>query len=47
MSDAPFTEADVKYLLRARKVVQGVIKDTTENPGAPLLEIILPFNKGR
>ncbi|HXQ38707.1 MAG TPA: hypothetical protein VN843_32195 [Anaerolineales bacterium] len=40
MLDPPFTEADVRYLLRTRKVVQGVIKDTTTNPAAPLLEII-------
>lgn len=40
MSDAPFTEADVRYLLKARKVIQGVIKDTTSDPNAPLLEII-------
>lgn len=40
MSGAPFTEADVKYLLKARKVIHGVIRDTTEDPDAPLLEIV-------
>src|SRR6266480_4713836 len=40
MSDAPFTEADVSYLLRAKKFVQSVMKDTTDDQAAPLLEII-------
>jgi hypothetical protein len=40
MTDAPFTEAEVNYLLKARKFVHGVIRDTTSNPDAPLLEIV-------
>jgi hypothetical protein len=40
MSDAPFTEADVSYLLRTRKIVQGVIKDTTSDEDASLFEVI-------
>lgn len=40
MSDAPFTEANVRYLLKARKIVQGVVKDTTSDENAPLLEIV-------
>lgn len=40
MSHAPFTEAEVNYLLKARKVIRGVIRDTTDKPDAPLLEII-------
>ena len=39
MSDAPFTEAEVDYLLKARKVIQGVTRDTTDDPDADLLEI--------
>jgi hypothetical protein len=40
MSDAPFTEADIDYLLNARKVVHSVIRDTTEKPDASLLEVV-------
>jgi hypothetical protein len=40
MSHAPFTEADVNYLLKARKFIQSVVRDTTDNPDSPLLEII-------
>lgn len=40
MSDTPpFTEADVNYLLKARKIIQGVTRDTTDDPNADLLEI--------
>lgn len=39
MSDAPFTEADVEYLLKSMKVIKGVTRDTTDNPAADLLEI--------
>lgn len=40
MTDAPFTEADVAYLLRAKKFVQTVLKDTVDDQNAPLLEVI-------
>ena len=40
MSHAPFTEAEVNYLLKARKFIHGLIRDTTENPDAPILEIV-------
>jgi hypothetical protein len=40
MSDAPFTEADVAYLLKAKKLVQTVLKDTTDDQSASLLEVI-------
>jgi hypothetical protein len=40
MSHAPFTEADVNYLLKARKFIHSVVRDTTDNPDAPILEII-------
>jgi hypothetical protein len=40
MSDAHFTEADVRYLLRAKKFIHSVIKDTMESQEAALLEII-------
>ena len=33
-------EADVDYLLKARKFVDGLIKDNTANPDAPILEVI-------
>ena len=40
MLDAPpFTEADVNYLLKTRKVIQGVTRDTTDDPEANLMEI--------
>lgn len=39
MPDAPFTEADVAYLLKARKVIQGITRDTTDDPDADLMEI--------
>ena len=40
MSDAPpFTEANVEYLLKARKVIQGITRHTTDDPDADLLEI--------
>jgi ATP-dependent DNA ligase len=39
MSDAP-TEADVAYLLKAKKVVQSVLRDTTDDEDAPLREVI-------
>jgi hypothetical protein len=40
MLDAPpFTEADVDFLLKTRKVIQGVTKDTTDDPDADLMEI--------
>jgi hypothetical protein len=40
MKVAPFTEADVRYLLKTRKVVQSILKDTTSDEDAPLLEIV-------
>jgi hypothetical protein len=40
MSHAPFTEAEVNYLLKARKFIHGLIKDTTDNPDAPILEVV-------
>lgn len=40
MSDTPpFTEADVDFLLKTRKVIQGITRDTTDDPNAVLLEI--------
>ncbi|PYS20854.1 MAG: hypothetical protein DMF72_19460 [Acidobacteria bacterium] len=40
MSHAPFTEADVNYLLKARKFIDGLIRDNTANADAPILEVI-------
>lgn len=40
MRVAPFTEADVNYLLKTRKVVQNIVKDTTSDENASLLEIV-------
>jgi hypothetical protein len=40
MSHAPFTEADVDYLLKARKFIDSVMRDTTADPDAPIREII-------
>ena len=39
MLEAPFTEADVAYLLKARKVIKDVTRDTTDDPDADLMEI--------
>lgn len=39
MDAPPFTEADVDFLLKTRKVIQGVTRDTTDDPDADLLEI--------
>jgi hypothetical protein len=40
MSHAPFTEADVNYLLKARKFIHSLVRDTTDNPEASVLEVV-------
>lgn len=40
MSHAPFTEADVNYLLKARKFIHGLIRDNTASEDAPILEVV-------
>jgi hypothetical protein len=40
MSHAPFTEADVNYLLKARRFIHSLVSDTTDNPEASILEVV-------
>jgi len=40
MSRAPFTEAEVDYLLKARKFIGGLIKDSTRDPDSKIPEVV-------